>query len=104
MSTDKSVDDALANMDPPVTDDPLLIQPKNTMPRIDSIWAFVSVDPQDGNEGVCAFQIGQHMMPMIAADPKRLKALTPLAESLALRTGMKIKLVRFTAREEVREL
>jgi hypothetical protein len=87
-----------------VNDDPFLIQPKNTMPRIDSIWAFVSVDPQDGNEGVCAFNSGIHMMPMIAADPKRLEQLTPLAESLALRTGMTIKLVRFTAREEIREL
>jgi hypothetical protein len=85
-------------------DDPFLIQPKNTMPKIESIWAFVSVDPQDGNEGVCAFQIGPQMMPMMAADPKRLEAITPLAESLALRTGMKIKLVRFTAREEIREL
>jgi hypothetical protein len=85
-------------------DDPYLIQPKNTMPKIESIWAFVSMDPLDGNEGVCAFQVGQHMMPMIAADPKRLEQLTPLAESLALRTGMKIKLVRFHSREEVKEL
>src|SRR5258708_6381349 len=29
----------------------LFVQAKNTMPRIDKIWAGVSVDPRDGNEG-----------------------------------------------------
>jgi hypothetical protein len=30
----------------------VVLMPKNEMPRIDAIWAFVSVDPDDGNEGV----------------------------------------------------
>jgi len=73
----------------------------NTL-KIDSIWAFISVD-EDGNEGVCAAPIqGLGPVPMIAADERRLKSLIPIAEHLAKHSGMTIKLIRLTAREEVR--
>jgi hypothetical protein len=81
----------------------LFVQPKNTMPRIESIWAFVSVDPIDGNEGVCAAPLTGVMLPMIAADKDRLEILIPMAEYIVAQTGIKIKLVKFTTREEVHE-
>lgn len=29
-----------------------LVQPKNTLPAINEMWAFVSVDPRDGNDAL----------------------------------------------------
>lgn len=83
----------------------VIIAPKNTMPRIDTLWAFLTVD-KDGSEGMCAATYGPHgmLLPLIAADPARLDSVTAMAEQLAQTTGMKIKLVRFTAREELREI
>jgi hypothetical protein len=84
-------------------DDPLLIQPKNTMPRIDAIWAFLSVDERDGNEGVMAATMGINLVPLIAADEKRLASLRPLAQNMAERFGMKVRLVKFHVREVIEE-
>ncbi len=77
-------------------------QPKNSMPRIESIYAFLSVDKEEGNEGVvgAAFR-GGSPMPLLAADERRLADLMPVAERIAEQTGTQIKLVRFTAREEI---
>lgn len=86
--------------------DPLLIQPKNTLPRIDAIWAFVSVDPRDGNEGVLGAPLmgPGSLVPLIAADEVRLRELEPIAKAMAKRGGIKVRLVRFHQREVVREI
>jgi hypothetical protein len=76
--------------------------PPNTL-KITEIYAYISVD-SDGNEGVCAFTSGSTMMPMIAADPARLKQLEPIAKQLAQISPHPIKLVKFSTREEVREI
>jgi hypothetical protein len=79
--------------------------PKNEMPRIDCIWAFLSVDDADGNEGVCAVHFPglPGLTPLIAADQKRLDMITPWAENLARETGRVLRLVKFTNREVVRQ-
>lgn len=79
-------------------------QEKNTMPRIEGLYAFVSVDAADGNEGVMAVQIGDSWMPLIAADPERLKALRPLAEDVVKITRKAARLVRFTGRVDMEEI
>lgn len=86
--------------------DPLLVQPKNTMPRIDAIWAFVSVDPRDGNEGVLAAALmgPGSLVPLIAADEARLIELEPVAQRIATASGIGARLVRFHGREVVREI
>jgi hypothetical protein len=66
-----------------IDDDPLLIQPKNTLPRINEVWAFVSVDPKDGNEGVMATTTGRYWLPLIGADGERIKSLRPIVEEMA---------------------
>ena len=82
----------------------VIVIPPNTMPRINKIWAFLSVD-DDGNEGVIAAPIpGFASVPLIAADEARLASLTPLAETLAKLTGRKIVLVEFATRTDVREI
>lgn len=79
--------------------------PPNTLPRIDAIHAFLSVD-SEGNEGVCAAPIGPggSIMPLIAADAARLDSIMPIAEGIALATGWTVRLVRFTVREDLREI
>jgi hypothetical protein len=78
--------------------------PKNEMPRIDCIWAFLSVDEEDGNEGVCATMLPNgSMMPLIAADEKRLQSLWPEARRIAQMTGRRCRLVKFHTREVIEE-
>jgi hypothetical protein len=79
--------------------------PKNTMPRIDAIWAFVSVDPGDGNEGVLSGPLlgPGSLVPLIAADEARLKSLWPWARMIASRSGLRCQLVKFHTREVVEE-
>jgi len=76
---------------------------KNTLPRIDVIWAFVSVDPEDGNEGVLsAALLGPgSQVPLIAADEARLNSLWPIARAIAKITGLRCRLVKFHTREVV---
>lgn len=75
--------------------------------RIATLHAFVSVD-KDDEEGICSFQgaSGVHW-PMICADVERLKQFRPIAEELAkgaALVGVKIKLVKFSTREDLEEL
>lgn len=76
-------------------------QPKNTLPRIQSVYLFVSVDREDGNEGVCAVEISGTLMPLIAADEQRLAILRPVAAEIARISGMEIRLIRLTERADL---
>jgi hypothetical protein len=80
----------------------IFIQPKNTLPKITEIFAFVSVDEADGNEGLVGAPMGPvGCMPLIAADKKRLENLMPIAQAIADATKMNIRLIKLTQREEV---
>lgn len=73
-----------------------------TLQRINSITAFLASD--EGGEGIVSIPmppIGMPM-PMIAADEMRIRELLPEAEEIAQRTGIKILMVKFTNREEIR--
>jgi hypothetical protein len=74
----------------------------NTLPRIDHVWLFLSVD--EFGEGVVAAAIGGVMMPLIASDEARLESLMPLAEDIAKEHNRKIRLVKFTTRTIVKEI
>lgn len=76
--------------------------PENTF-KITEIYAFVSVD-EDGNEGVLAANLGGMMMPFVCADKARVDSLRNHAEKIAHMTAKKIKLVKFTNREEIEEI
>lgn len=74
---------------------------KNHLLSIDSVWIAISVD-EDGNEGVCAYPMGEMgMMPLIAADKNRLADIIPLAKRIAATAQCQVKLIRLTTREEV---
>jgi hypothetical protein len=85
------------------TFDGFVHQPKNTLPLIKEIWAFVSVDPDDGNEGMVARDFGKYLTPLIAADKERLKEMWPHARYIANRFNVKVRLVKLTTREVVVE-
>lgn len=73
--------------------------------RIDLIWAFLSVDPNDGNEAVIAGPLlgpGSYV-PLVAADKRRLDSLTLIAQAIARDSGRIVRLVKFASREVVRE-
>lgn len=65
------------------------------------LWVFVSVDP--GGEGICAAGIGGTVFSMVTASEKTLAKMKETAAQLAKASGKSIKLVRFTAREDVME-
>ena len=69
--------------------------------RIDQMFAFVSVDPQDGNEGVLGFQTPDGWMPMVGADMSMVDKLKPMAERIARETGIEVKLINLSTRTEV---
>ena len=75
------------------------------MPKINELWAYLS-EERPGEEGVVACPMMIHgqlvMMPLVCADADRATALQPMAQEAAETSGRPIRLVRFTAREEVR--
>lgn len=71
--------------------------------RIDGIWAWVAVDPDDGDEGVIGMYAGDDLgwLPLIAADRVRLDEMRPIAAAHALATRRPVTLVRFDVRTEL---
>jgi hypothetical protein len=74
------------------------------MPEITEIWAFVARD-SDGDEGITAFcGPDGRWVPMIGADKDRIKSLEPIARDLAFKHDHKIRLIKFTGREEIKTI
>lgn len=73
---------------------------KNTIRRIDAVWAIVSVDPADNTEGMCASLEGGVWYPLLAADEDRLPFIIREAKKLQA-AGRSVKLIKLTTREEM---
>lgn len=72
------------------------------MPLIEEMYAFISYDKDDKDEGICAFHSGYGVwMPMVGADMKRVESLKPIAKQIANMTGKRIKICKFSAREVI---
>ncbi len=68
------------------------------------LYAFVAVD-EKGNEGICAFNIPSvGWTPLITGDEKNLPTLEKAAQHLKGLTEKRIKLLKFTTREDMREI
>ena len=72
--------------------------PGNYMGRIETIWAWLSVD--DGGEGVCAAPMNGMTLPLIAADKTRLDQIHPIAKTIAWKFRKTLRLAKFTKRED----
>jgi len=68
--------------------------------EVTEVYAFLAVDGE-GGEGVPAAQLGDMLMPLVAADQARLADLRPIARKLASAYGMTITVARFTQREDI---
>jgi hypothetical protein len=75
----------------------------DTGQSIDAIYAWVATEP-NGGEGICSAQIGSLHMPLIGADMDRIKSLRSRAEMVRRITGYPVRLVRFSARDDLEVL
>jgi hypothetical protein len=78
----------------------IVLAPPNEQLRIDEVWLFVSMDE---TEGVCAAPVmgAGSLIPLIAADEERMKALIPWAKKLAELSGKQVKLIKLSQRSEL---
>lgn len=76
------------------------------MRLIDEIWAIVGENPDDDppTEGVVAFQTRDGWLPLIAADPARLKHIREMGKVLSAAQGKAFKVIKFSTREVVETL
>jgi hypothetical protein len=75
--------------------------PVNTIPRIEAMWAYLSVD-KTGNEGVCAAPLARGVTAALcAADERRLRELRPTVALMARMWGRPIRLVKFLNRLDI---
>lgn len=72
--------------------------------RIDEVFLFVSED-RAGDEGVCGFISPEGLaIPMVCGDRARVESLREIAKDLKMRSGMKIKLLKYSTRTFVEEI
>ena len=74
------------------------------MPKIKEMFAYIAEEAGPDDEGVTCFFWAGTAMPMVGADLARMESLKPMAQAIAAGTGKKVKLVRFSHREEVEEI
>jgi hypothetical protein len=68
--------------------------------RITELWAWVSIDPVDNNEGIIATYLPvEGWMPLVGADRERIESLRPRALDTVKMTKQAVRLVRFRTRE-----
>jgi len=71
--------------------------------RIETLHAFIAVDPDDNSEGIVSHfnnRTGFHEA-LIGADKARIESHRPMIEELVRTTRQPVKLVRFSVREDV---
>jgi len=74
------------------------------LPKIDVLFAFISVNEGLEDEGVVAALVGDTWMPLVGADMDRVESLKPLAVEVARVTGKRIVLAKFGNREDLEEI
>jgi hypothetical protein len=71
------------------------------MKKIDSLYAFVADNPEDGEEGICGTILADAWMPMIGSNDRHLQPFRAAAQRIATLTGKEVRLIRATAIEVV---
>ena len=68
--------------------------------KVERLYAFICVDPNDGDEGVMGFMKEDgEWMPMIGADTARVESLELVAEDIKKATGLEYKIKYFKLEE-----
>lgn len=68
--------------------------------KIKTISAFIAED-ENGEEGIVAHKIGDSWCPLVMADEKRIQSVRPIAKKLSSESKKRVKLVRFSVREDL---
>ncbi len=69
---------------------------------IKEVWAYVAIDPDDGDEGVIGATLTPGMfMPFVAADKTRVAELRPYAMAIGREKNVTIKLIKLSTREDL---
>lgn len=72
---------------------------------IDQMYAWVVVDPEDGNEGVPEVpMLFGRSHPALGADRARIESFRPIMQEIARELGQPVTLVRFEIRTELEVL
>jgi len=74
------------------------------MPKIETIYAFISTEKGPNDEGIVAMKVGDTWMPLVGADMKRVDSLRPIAKQIAVVTKKRIVLAKFTVRQDMEEI
>jgi hypothetical protein len=64
--------------------------------RVDALYAWVSLDDGDGNEGIIGYPGPLGLAPAIGADRERVEQLRPIMEAAAAMHSHPIELRRFS--------
>lgn len=79
----------------------MVAQQNDVSPDTQALYAWLSRD-QDGIEGIITAPLGNlGVIPLVAADGARARALEPVAAAAARRRGFPATLVRFARQETV---
>lgn len=68
---------------------------------VKELWAYLAVDPDDGDEGIVAAWVSGSWTPLVGADRQRMESLRELATAYAHDAGRLFRLVRFDQRTDV---
>lgn len=68
--------------------------------KIEELYCFCVVG-KDGSEGIPSMLANGTWMPLIGADMRRVDSLKKIVRTMERQTKTKIKLLRFTVREEI---
>ncbi len=71
------------------------------MPKIEEMFAYIAEDTGPDDEGVVARLVNGTWRPMVGGDMQRMESLREQAKEIALVTGQKITLVKFSTRTEL---
>lgn len=79
---------------------------KKPYTHMEKMWVVLSVNPEDGVEGMLSMkgQDGQNM-PLIAGDKARLASITEAGEMIVKQSGLpKVRLIEFGSRKVIKEI
>lgn len=74
------------------------------MPRITEMYAFVSEVESPDDEVIVGMMVGDEWFPMVCTDMAQVEWWRPRAQVIATKAGKRIKILKFSNREEIGEV
>jgi hypothetical protein len=69
--------------------------------RVDEMYAYLAIDPDDNCEGIVGASINGTMMALVGADKRRMLSYVHIAAEIGQASNIRIELVKFSTREHV---